>query len=417
MAALPVSVVVASRGRPRALALCLTGLGQVQYHPFEVVVVADAAGRAAATSHPLGSRLKKVVACDEANLSRARNLGIAAAAGEIVAFIDDDAVPEPDWLGTLAAPFADPAVAASGGYVVGRNGISLQWGARSVDREGWHREIAVGGEAAFTPQPPAGGAIRTEGTNMAVCRSTVVALGGFDEAFRYYLDDTDLDMRIAASDLSVALVPRARVWHHQDASDRRDAGRVPRSLVEIGASIAAFLVRHADPERVVPALAAHRAAERSRLLRHMVAGRLMPGDVGRLLDGFDEGAGEGRTRQGALAVFADPPEPFRPVRDARSDAPRRIVAGWAWRRRRLAAEAGRLVAEGALVQVLRLTPSALYHRRRFVPEGYWLQTGGLFGRSLRDGRLFRAHRIRGRVAEEEKIGPLARSVPILPGNC
>ncbi|MCB2152739.1 MAG: glycosyltransferase, partial [Rhodobacteraceae bacterium] len=57
----------------------------------------------------------------------ARNLGLAAAAGEIVAFIDDDAVPEPRWLARLTAPFADPGIAAAGGFVVGRNGISFQW--------------------------------------------------------------------------------------------------------------------------------------------------------------------------------------------------------------------------------------------------------------------------------------------------
>ncbi|MCB2123539.1 MAG: glycosyltransferase, partial [Rhodobacteraceae bacterium] len=66
----------------------------------------------------------------------ARNLGLAAAAGEIVAFIDDDAVPEPRWLARLTAPFADPGIAAAGGFVVGRNGISFQWRASCADSHG-----------------------------------------------------------------------------------------------------------------------------------------------------------------------------------------------------------------------------------------------------------------------------------------
>ena len=49
-------------------------------------------------------------------------------------FIDDDAVAEPHWLTHLAAPFVDPAVDAAGGFVVGANGISLEWAGGTVDR-------------------------------------------------------------------------------------------------------------------------------------------------------------------------------------------------------------------------------------------------------------------------------------------
>ncbi len=409
----PVSVVVASRGRPGALALCLTGLGQVQYHPFEVVVVADVPGRAAAAAHPLGPRLK-IVACEAANLSRARNLGIAAAAGEIVAFLDDDAVPEPDWLTHLAAAFARPETGGAGGHVMGRNGISLQWGARRVDREGWHRAVDAPGPEPFVA-PHGDGAIRTEGTNMAFRREVLAARGGFDEAYRYYLEETDLNLRLAAAGVPVALVPRARVWHHQAASERRDGARVPRSLCEIGASMAAFLARHA-PDRAAEALAAHREAERRRLLRHMVAGRLVPGDVARLLSGFDAGAAEGRGRAPVLAGIGAPDAPFRPLRDGPADASRRMVSGWAWQRRALAAEAESAVAGGALVHVLRLTPGTLFHRRRFLPEGYWLQTGGLFGRAGGAGPLFQAWRRGARAAHERQIGPIPPSVPISPWN-
>ncbi|MEP5155405.1 glycosyltransferase family A protein, partial [Planktotalea sp.] len=87
-----VSVIVVSRGRAADLPLCLTGISQLDYPEFEVVLVADKDGMEAARDLSFFEDLK-CVAFEEANISAARNLGIAEAAGEIVAFIDDDAVP------------------------------------------------------------------------------------------------------------------------------------------------------------------------------------------------------------------------------------------------------------------------------------------------------------------------------------
>ena len=89
---LSVSVVVVSRGRPDALKRCLLGIAQLQYPVFEVVIVSDPSGIKAAKSLPFAADLK-LVPFDKPNISAARNLGIVEAAGDIVAFIDDDAVP------------------------------------------------------------------------------------------------------------------------------------------------------------------------------------------------------------------------------------------------------------------------------------------------------------------------------------
>ena len=91
MTPIRVSVVIASRGRPDALRLCLTALSQSRHPAFEVVVVTDAEGQAALASWGDRIRLRR---CDEANIGRARNIGIETAAGEVVAFLDDDALPE-----------------------------------------------------------------------------------------------------------------------------------------------------------------------------------------------------------------------------------------------------------------------------------------------------------------------------------
>src|SRR5690606_29966735 len=137
MAGAAVSVIVVSRQRPAALARCLAAL-RLQDHPrFEVIVVADSEGLAAAEGWPV-----KKVAAPAANVAAARNAGLAAAAGQIAAFIDDDAAAEPAWLSRLTASFDDPAVSGVGGHVIGRNGISLQWGRRAVDVTGAHADLS-----------------------------------------------------------------------------------------------------------------------------------------------------------------------------------------------------------------------------------------------------------------------------------
>jgi len=167
---------------------CLDGIAQLDHPEFEVIVVACPEGASAVQARADAGQIK-LIAFDAANISAARNLGIAAAAGEVVAFIVDDAVPEPMWLRLLTAPLADGADCA-GGYVLGRNGISLQWGARQVD---------CFGEASPLPQdgtPDAGHVIKTEGTNMALRREVLVSLGGFDPRFWFYLDETDLNLSL-----------------------------------------------------------------------------------------------------------------------------------------------------------------------------------------------------------------------------
>jgi GT2 family glycosyltransferase len=394
MNAARVSVVVVSLDRPQALRRCLTGLTQQYYPAFEVVVVADPAGLAVARDFA-GIR---GVAQPPAGIAAARNLGIEAAAGDIIAFIDDDAVPEPTWLDHLAGAMADSGADAAGGHVRGRNGISFQWRGRTVDSWARHQPLAAEGSDPHVPTPRAGEAIRTEGTNCAFRAETLRHMGGFDPAFRFFLDETDLNMRLAAIGARTVLVPLAQVHHGYLASARRDADRTPLSLADHGASLAAFLLRHAQAGDREQALEFHRAEQRARLERLVAARRLSRAGAEALLAGFEAGVAEGLGRVPcALRPLAEGAE-FQALPARRGQAV--TLAGRPWSAARLARQAEAEVEAGNRVSVFRFSATALDHRVEFRMPGYWLQTGGLFGRSDRSGRRFRPASFAGRLAEE-----------------
>ncbi|WP_428927361.1 glycosyltransferase family 2 protein [Marinibacterium sp. SX1] len=394
-----VSVVIVSRDRPEALARCLRGVAQQHYTNFEVVIVADRAGMARLWAMPEAIHAKQV-RYDEANIAVARNLGIIEASGEVVAFIDDDAVPEPSWLSQLSLPFLSDHVTAAGGYVLGRNGISWQWRAQSVDVTGQADDIRVDPGRVTLLTPTAERGIKTQGTNMALRRSWLARHGGFDPGFRYFLDETDINLRLAESGNLTAVVPGAVVHHGFAANAVRDADRVPRDLFEIGASWAVFLDKHCPPERRARALARARQDERLRALRHMVAGTLEPRDVRRLMKGFDAGVEDGRARgHRRMVPLPEPDLPFRPY-PARPDAPSLVVAGRPWQGRDRRAEALFQRQAGRIVTEIILSPSAWRHRVSFGPDGIWHQRGGLFGKSDRSDSPIRAWRFKRRIARE-----------------
>lgn len=378
-----VSVIVVSRGRAADLPLCLLGISQLDYPKFEVILVADGDGLAAARDLPFFDSLKTVL-FQEANISAARNLGIAQAAGDIVAFIDDDAVPEPTWLRYLTAGFSEPEVAACGGFVIGRNGISFQWKARSVDCTGATLPLDVDEQRISVLTPQNGHAIKTEGTNMALRREVIARMGGFDPAYRFFLDETDVNFRLMKAGHRTAIAPLAQVHHGYKASATRRGDRVPTDLGEIGASLAVYLRKHAPEALFEPTLNAMREEQRKRALRHMVNGLIEPRDVRRLAASFERGVREGKAR--ALCSLHDIPRAstgFRAMQ-TRYFGAHMILSGRRLERKALLAKAAKAVQAGNRVSLFIFALNARAHRVRFTKEGVWLQSGGQFGRVSRN---------------------------------
>src|SRR4051794_12699915 len=100
-----ISVVINTYNRAESLRVTLEALRRQTHDDFEVVIVNGPSTDGTDELLAAYGDAVRVVACPEAHLAKSRNLGIDAAAGEVVAFIDDDGVPEPRWLEDLAAAY------------------------------------------------------------------------------------------------------------------------------------------------------------------------------------------------------------------------------------------------------------------------------------------------------------------------
>lgn len=408
-----VSLVIVSRHRPEALTLCLQSVARLDHPDFEVVVVADPDGLAAVARLPFAAKIK-TVPFDEANISAARNRGIAVAAGTIIAFLDDDALPEPRWLTHLTAPFGDQDIAVTGGFVRGRNGISFQWKARIVDVTGQAYPVETHDTITTVLTPPAGWAIKTEGTNMAIRRDILASLGGFDPAFRFYLDETDLNIRLARLGYATAIVPLAQVHHGFAASATRRHDRAVRDLTQIAASTVVFLRKHCPEHRHQNVLAAALTEQTKRLDAQLVAGLQEPRDIRRLLREWRQGLEDGRHRRLTTPLPLPPAHQdflrFKPHQPAETV----MLSGHWTKAARLQDQAKKMAKDGAIVSLFLFSYSTSRHHVRFRPGGFWEQTGGLWGRSDRNRPLPRVRTMSDRVAWEAKRIGAARFAIVDP---
>ncbi len=401
-----ISVIVASHRRPKWLARCVTALGQLDYPAFEIVIAADETGLAAVKDHPLAPHLKTVL-CPEANISQTRNAGVALARGDICGFLDDDAVPEPLWLRYHAEALSQTNAAASVGYVRGRNGISFQSRAESVDTEGeTHREQSPP-EQPFVPDLETERAVKLVGTNFAIRRDVLAALGGFDPTYRYYLDDTDLSLRLMKAGYKAAVAPLAEVHHASAASARRTPQRCPRDLSDIGRSGAVYLRRHSSASEALFKRIQDR--ERRRLTRHLVQGTCEPRDMAQLLASLDAGWQAGLTENLPDLPPLDSPE-STPLLIPNRPAGHSVFTSRRPGRQGAIKSAQRRVADGERASVFSYSLTSLRHHVRFLDSGVWLQTGGQFGKSTRSSPWFRWCRFARRAQEETRRVAMQRGI-------
>jgi GT2 family glycosyltransferase len=199
------SVVVCTRNGAKTLRDCLAGLLELDYPDFEVLVVDDGstdATKAIARAFPF-----PVINAGGRGLSHARNRGLEASTGEIVAYLDDDARPEPHWLRYIASTLSTTEHAGVGGPNIAPVDGSLV--AQCVDKApGLPTHVLLDDRVAE----------HIPGCNMAFRRDRLQAIGGFDSQFRTAGDDVDICWRLQARGWTIAFNAAATVFHHRRSS-------------------------------------------------------------------------------------------------------------------------------------------------------------------------------------------------------
>lgn len=245
-----IALVVCTRDRADRLPACLDAIRRLDPRvPWELVLV-DNGSRddtvrllgAFAPSAPFPVRIAHE---PRPGLARARNAGVAAARAPLLAFVDDDCYPAPDFLDRWVDAFADAAL----GYGTGR--ILLFDPADAP--------ITVRVDA--TPYAlPAGGLVlpgQVQGANMAFRREALAAIGGFDPALGpgtpFNCEDLDVASRASQAGWAGGYFPAPLVHHHH----RRRAADVPGLVRSYdrgkGAYFAGLLLRGMPASRVARA--------------------------------------------------------------------------------------------------------------------------------------------------------------------
>lgn len=263
-------MVINTLNRCRSLAQTLASLELLNYARFEIVVVeGPSIDDTSIVLDHYGDRIKRVHV-DEANLAMSRNVGIRAASGELVAFIDDDAVADPAWLSSLAPLFDDPHVAAAGGPVMDGTGVTVQALASATNALGETKLLTS--TTSLPSSPDSTWMLYPMGTNAMFRRSALVEIGGFDETFEYHHDETDVCRRLLDLGLEVRLADKGVVHHSALPSDIRQASGIFTTRRSIVKNSAYFALRHGPPRHsyaaIVRRLAAVLDRERDMHLHH-----------------------------------------------------------------------------------------------------------------------------------------------------
>ncbi len=208
------SVAVVTYERPAFVARCLDHLLAQTVPPSEIIVVDSSSGDE--TRRLVGERFPsvryEVCPAGRGATATARNIGYTLTSGEVLAFVDDDAYAEPEWLERLLPFFEDPTVGGVGGRQIRHQPGELEEGIDAIGR--LQADGTLTGHFAADPGRPVP-VDHLLGANMSFRRAALERIGGIRDGYRgtCIREETDLCLQVTAAGYRLVYAPDAVVEH------------------------------------------------------------------------------------------------------------------------------------------------------------------------------------------------------------
>lgn len=218
------SIIINTLNRGHTLENTIKSLFYLDYkYDYEVIIVDGNSTDNTAEILDKYKRYIKIGNCPCANLSMSRNIGIAMADSNYIAFIDDDAIPEPEWLTNIMKKFDREDVAAVGGPVYDNHGIDFQKKRFIINRFVNDYSKSKLPIHSFPHSFEFYGVI---GCNSIFRKDYVLKVGGFNEQYDYFLDETELCSRLIDYGYRIEYSENAFVHHKYSTSAIRNNKKV-----------------------------------------------------------------------------------------------------------------------------------------------------------------------------------------------
>ncbi|GEM_PF-1027799 len=241
-----VTVIVCTFNRIEWLKRCLRSLEQQDVRPDEIMVVdgpSTDGTREMLEKLEAEGRITLVRQARLDGISAARNMGLKEARGEVVCYIDDDAVAQPGWLASILSMYSDPKVGGVGGPVMDMAG-KLTMGKNAVAPDGRWFDESRGESTDGLSQVMVG-------CNMSFRREALLSIGGFDPYFRYHQDESDACLGVLHAGYRILYHEGAVVWHEWcEGSYRKDRIKWYLKLRYMWGRNTAYMVRKHFSEQV-----------------------------------------------------------------------------------------------------------------------------------------------------------------------
>tara|TARA_R110002020_G_scaffold224599_1_gene434154 strand:- start:27356 stop:29578 length:2223 start_codon:yes stop_codon:yes gene_type:complete len=282
------SIVINTLNRGPSLAQTLESFRWLKYGgDFEIIVVNGPSTDNSAEVIDAWKQHIRSGTCDIANLSKSRNIGIAMAQGDIVAFIDDDAIPEPEWLSHLAKGYDSPAIGGAGGLVFDQSGYTYQYEFSTASRLA-NANWAAGAATEHFCFPQSFDFPYLQGTNASFRRSALLEVGGFDEEIEFYLDETELCCRLVDAGFVIRQLNSAWVHHKFAPSHVRDEHKITRYRYPVIKNKIYFSLKHGREFRSVQDILEDNvkfsSAHEADIKFHIEGGRLQTSELEKFKD-------------------------------------------------------------------------------------------------------------------------------------